>query len=126
MIIMLHVSAHIKNIVGERVGPSGLLPFHEAGRKAMQSRFAQLSEVMTCALLTNYPSSSPGAYAWVQCMDNKDCLDFFKSVNLTPESGVIFGSTSQCKRLQECMALCCNIVFPSRCSDKYVATYCRV
>lgn len=82
---------------GEKVGPSGLLPFHEAGRTAMQSHFAQLSDVMTCATLTNYPSSSPGAYAWVQCKDGKDCLEFFKKINLTPEPGALFGSTNQCK-----------------------------
>ena len=60
---------------GENVGPSGLLPFHEVGQLAMQSRFAQLSEVLTCATLTNYPSPSPGAYAWIQCKENcTDCL----------------------------------------------------
>ena len=82
---------------GERVGPSGMLPFHEAGRTAMQSRFAQLSKVMTCAALTNYPSSSHGAYAWVKCKEGDNCSDFFKRVNLMTETGPLFGSTTQCK-----------------------------
>ena len=80
---------------GENVGPSGLLPFHEVGRLAMQSRFAQLSEVLTCATLTNYPSPSPGAYAWIQCKEN--CTDLFAEVNILPEPGFLFGSNSQCK-----------------------------
>ena len=64
---------------------------------ALQSRFAQLSNVLTCASLTNYPSSSHGAYAWVQCKEGVNCLDFFAEVNLVAESGNIFGSDSQCK-----------------------------
>ena len=83
-------------IKGEKVGPSGMLPFHEAGHTAMLSRFVQLDDVMTCATLTNYPSSSHGAYAWVQCK-TEDCMEFFAKVNLIPEPGTLFGSTNQCK-----------------------------
>ena len=81
---------------GEEPGPSGMLPFHEAGHTAMLSHFTQLAAALTCAKLTNYPSSSPGAYAWVQCEGSGSCLDFFQRVNLTLEPGTRFGSTNQC------------------------------
>ena len=74
-----------------------MLPFHEAGRIELQSRFSQLSKIMTCATFTNYPSSSHGAYAWVQCKEEEDCMELFAKVNLIPESGSLFGSTKQCK-----------------------------
>ena len=80
------------------MGPSGMLPFHEAGRTAMLSRFTQLSNAMTCAVLTNYPSSSHGAYAWVQCQDGEDCVEFFKKINLISLPGTFFGSSNQCKK----------------------------
>lgn len=83
------------------MGPSGLLPFHEVGRTTLLSRFTELSEVLTCATLTNYPSTSHGAYAWVQCKEGVDCLDYLAKVNLIAEPGTQFGSTSQCK-----MCLC--------------------
>ena len=86
------------------MNPSGMLPFHEAGRTAMESRFAQLSEVLTCATLTNYPSASHGAYAWVQCKEGLDCLDFFSKVNLIADNGSLFGSTSQCNAVFACIA----------------------
>jgi aspartate/methionine/tyrosine aminotransferase len=97
--VELRVLASIQAIIGEKVGPSGMLPFHEAGRAALQARFSQLSEVLTCAVLTNYPSSSHGAYAWVQCKDGVDCSVFFSEVNLVPELGTLFGSTNQYARL---------------------------
>lgn len=79
------------------MGPSGLLPFHEVGRTTLLSRFTELSEVLTCATLTNYPSTSHGAYAWVQCKEGVDCLEYLAKVNLIAEPGTQFGSTSQCK-----------------------------
>lgn len=97
--VELRVLASLQAILEEKLGPSGLLPFHEAGRTAMLSRFTQLSHVMTCAVLTNYPSSSPGAYAWVQCKDGENCVDFFKKVNLIVESGTLFGSSHQYARM---------------------------
>jgi L-tryptophan--pyruvate aminotransferase len=97
--VELRVLASMQAILGGKVGPSGLLPFHEAARTALHSRFEQLSNVMTCAVLTNYPSLSPGAYAWVQCQDGEDCVEFFKKVNLISLPGTVFGSSNQYIRL---------------------------
>ena len=88
---------YFSQFIGQKVGPSGLLPFHEVGRATLLSRFTELSEVLTCATLTNFPSTSHGAYAWLQCKEGDDCLDYLAKVNLIAEPGTQFGSTSQCK-----------------------------
>jgi len=94
---LLDVLCWCSSNAGESPGPSGMLPFHEAGRTAMLSHFTQLSNVLTCAKLTNFPSPAHGAYAWVQCEGTGSCYDFFRQVNLTLEAGTGFGSTNQCK-----------------------------
>lgn len=91
--------------VGETPGPSGMLPFHEAGRTAMLSHFTQPYDALTCAKLTNFPSSSHGAYAWVQCEGTGSCFDFFRQVNLTLEAGTGFGGTDQCKYMYHAFPL---------------------
>lgn len=97
--VELRVLASIQAIIGEKTSPSGLLPFHEVGRKTLQSRFDQLSGVTACINFTNYPSSSHGAYAWLQCKEDVNCTSFLSTVNLIAESGTLFGSTQQYVRL---------------------------
>ena len=82
---------------GEAPSPSGLLPFHEFSQQLLLQRFKQLATVLTCATLTNWPSSSHGAYAWVKCAEGTDCRELFLKVNLYTLSGQEFGATSQCK-----------------------------
>ncbi len=74
-----------------------MLPFHQYGRDVMHSRFEQLNSALTCANLTNYPSPTTGAYAWVKCAEGTDCAKFFENVSLIAASGENFGGTSQCE-----------------------------
>ena len=76
-----------------------MLPFHQFGRDIIRSRFEELNSVLTCANLTNYPSNSTGAYAWIKCAEGVDCVKLFEKVNLLTIPGDAFGGTSQCKTL---------------------------
>ena len=89
---------------GEPRTASGLLPFHAYTRDVMFSRFQRLRSALTCAELTNAPSS-PGAYAWIHCSSSSssngstDCGEFFAKEKVVGHSGVGYGATAQC----ECM-----------------------
>lgn len=95
----LRVLSSLQAILSEVPSPSGLLPFHEFSQQLLLQRFKQLAAVLTCATLTNWPSSSHGAYAWVKCAEGTDCRELFLKVNLYTLSGQEFGATSQYARL---------------------------
>ena len=80
---------------------SGMLPYHEFGRKKIFTAFSRLSEAMkdcTEIDLLNDIEHSPGAYAWMKCADGVKCLDKVKELTgIEGTSGSGYGATDDCK-----------------------------
>ena len=81
------------------VGESGLLPFHEHGRKVISGRFQQLRDVVDAipGLRLANSVNSTGAYAWIHCEGPPTCQEEFSKVNVTGMKGSLFGASDQGK-----------------------------
>jgi len=79
---------------------TGMLPYHEFGRKKIFTAFSRLSEAMkNCKEidLLNDVEHSPGAYAWLKCTDGVDCTEKMKElVGIEGLTGTKFGATDNC------------------------------
>ncbi|XP_065896729.1 uncharacterized protein [Dysidea avara] len=91
----------MSSILKEDPSPvTGMLPYHEFGRKKIFTAFSRLSEAMeNCKIikLLNDGEHSPGAYAWLKCADGVNCTEKIKELaGIEGLAGTEFGASDNC------------------------------